>query len=102
MNIIGANIYWKFWFFIRGDVEVEIINDIEQQLTIKILFTKNLKSMLVTMVHVKCTKGKTLDLWNNICSRSSSNDLPWLIRGDFNAILNEEEEIRGFLLPNKK
>ncbi|XP_060170505.1 uncharacterized protein LOC132601442 [Lycium barbarum] len=51
--------------------------------------------MVVTMVYAKCDEVETVNLWDCLCNISATMSMPWLIGGDFNVILNEEEKIGG-------
>lgn len=53
---------------------------------------------MTTAVYEKCDAGKRTSLWNDIYSISHDMAMPWLIGGDFNVILHEEEKINGLLV----
>lgn len=46
------------------------------------------------MVYAKCEKEEKISLWDDIYILVDSS-FPWLVRGDFKALLNEEEKIGG-------
>lgn len=78
----------KIWNFTRDDVDVEIISDTEQQVTIKALMVEYKKYLLITMVYSECTELEGISLRSSIYGMESFS-LPRIIRGDFNAMLNE-------------
>ncbi|XP_060200462.1 uncharacterized protein LOC132628715 [Lycium barbarum] len=47
------------------------------------------------MVYAKCSEVERLQLWDSLYFLASNMTCPWLIGGDFNVILNEEEKIGG-------
>ncbi|XP_060170592.1 uncharacterized protein LOC132601529 [Lycium barbarum] len=51
--------------------------------------------MVVTMVYAKCSEVERMQLWDSLYFLASNMTSPWLIGGDFNVILNEEEKIGG-------
>lgn len=67
----------------------QIISYTIQQLTFKL--TSNLLEVIITIVYARCKVLERLELWDNIKATAYSNQLPWVIGGDFNVILNKEE-----------
>ncbi|XP_075081845.1 uncharacterized protein LOC142166443 [Nicotiana tabacum] len=90
-----ANINGKIWAFIDEDIDVEIITDMEQQMTLT-SFHKNLgKELIVTLVYAKCDAVERIELWDSMYYLASDMESPWLVGGDFNIILSEEEKYGG-------
>ncbi|KAF3641418.1 hypothetical protein FXO38_09638 [Capsicum annuum] len=52
MHRAVANISENIWFFLRDDVDMEIINDSDQQIFINILIPEDQKHMVISMVYV--------------------------------------------------
>lgn len=48
-----------------------------------------------TLMYATCSDCESLRLWDNIDQLVNTMSLPWLVGGDFNEILNEEEKIGG-------
>ncbi|XP_060200453.1 uncharacterized protein LOC132628704 [Lycium barbarum] len=72
------------------DIDVDIVWDDSQQISCKLTFQQMNKIMFVTMVYTKCD------------ALADGMVAPWLIGGDFNVILNEEEKIGGYpVLPTE-
>ncbi|XP_055814140.1 uncharacterized protein LOC129883523 [Solanum dulcamara] len=69
--------------------------DHQQHLTIKLRVRGSQEDMLVSLVYAKCTQTERLELWDSIEDLSTSVDIPWMIRGDFNAITSEDEKFGG-------
>ncbi|XP_060182761.1 uncharacterized protein LOC132612660 [Lycium barbarum] len=95
MRYAHYNCNGKIWFFVNDNVDVEILQDLEQQITIKLLFQDWNKSLMVTMVYAKCDHLERISLWDSLYSLADQMELPWLVGGDFNNIMNEDEKIGG-------
>ncbi|XP_019248638.1 PREDICTED: uncharacterized protein LOC109227900 [Nicotiana attenuata] len=90
-----ANVNGKIWAFVDEDTNVDILMNIEQQMTLK-LFHKNLNNELyVTLVYAKCDPTERIELWDLMYHLASDMESPWLVGGDFNVILSEEEKCGG-------
>ncbi|XP_060216615.1 uncharacterized protein LOC132644079 [Lycium barbarum] len=95
MRYAHYNCNGKIWFFVYDNVDVEILQDLEQQITIKLLFQDWNKSLMVTMVYAKCDHLERISLWDSLYNLADQMELPWLVGGDFNFIMNEDEKIGG-------
>lgn len=95
MHLATTNSNGKIWLFTYHDIEATIIRDTDQQLTVKLVNQTLAQSFYATIVYVKCEVDQRLSLWEDIYSISNDMDRPWLIRGDFNVILNDKEKIGG-------
>ncbi|XP_075081945.1 uncharacterized protein LOC142166460 [Nicotiana tabacum] len=69
MDTAISNVNGKIWLFIDSEVEWELLIDTKQ-----------------------------LGLWDNLYYLVADMELPWVVRGDFNVILNEDEKIGGLLV----
>lgn len=52
----------------------------------------------VTAVYARCLAVERLELWDELQDISENNQDPWLVRGDFNLILTEEEKLEGLAI----
>ncbi|XP_060189234.1 uncharacterized protein LOC132618185 [Lycium barbarum] len=95
MYQVGANCSGKIWFFVEENVDVEIISDTAQQITLKLFLQEHNRSLITTLVYAKCDEVERLSLWDSIYQLAGSYDMPWLVGGDFNVVMNEEEKIGG-------
>ncbi|XP_015165284.1 uncharacterized protein [Solanum tuberosum] len=73
--------------------KVEIIMDSVQQVTLRVKL--NNKEFYLTVVYARCSVIERLELWDAIEKVAEQSHKPWLIGGDFNVILNEEEKQGG-------
>ncbi|XP_060216553.1 uncharacterized protein LOC132644029 [Lycium barbarum] len=53
------------------------------------------RHMISTLVYAKCDAFERLQLWDSIYHLSANIDIPWMVGGDFNVVLNKEEKIGG-------
>ncbi|XP_060200867.1 uncharacterized protein LOC132629156 [Lycium barbarum] len=95
METAFANSNGKIWVFAEAAVQCEVIMDTEQQITLKLFHQDIGKDILATFVYAKCNEGERLELWDNLYHLANSMDLPWMVGGDFNVILAEEEKLGG-------
>ncbi|XP_060202053.1 uncharacterized protein LOC132630501 [Lycium barbarum] len=95
MHQDGANCSGKIWFFVEENVDVEILYDTAQQVTLKLFLQKHNRYLITTMVYAKCDEVERMPLWDSIYQLVGSYDMPWLVGGDFNVVMNKEEKIGG-------
>lgn len=78
----------KIWAFIDEDIDVEIITDMEQQMTLT-SFHKNLgKELIVSLIYTKLDVVERIELWDSMDYLASDIESPCLVCGDINAILS--------------
>ncbi|XP_060182252.1 uncharacterized protein LOC132611912 [Lycium barbarum] len=95
MCLANANCNGKIWYFVAGNIDVEVLMDSPQQITLK-LFLQDLNQYLITtLVYAKCSDSDRTELWEDIYHLSNTLSCSWLIGGDFNVVLNDEEKIGG-------
>ncbi|XP_070048894.1 uncharacterized protein [Nicotiana tomentosiformis] len=90
-----ANISNKIWVFVDEDHGVDVIINMEQQLTLKLTNMDTRISFIVTFVYAKCDATERIELWDSLYSLASDMSLPWLVGGYFNVIWDEEEKFGG-------
>lgn len=95
MEYANANVNGKIWIFDNNNIQVDVLDDSEQQLTTKLKFMDNNKELVIISVYAKCETTQRIDLWNDIYGICNSMSLPWLVGGDFNVIIDAEEKIEG-------
>ncbi|XP_019240205.1 PREDICTED: uncharacterized protein LOC109220196 [Nicotiana attenuata] len=98
METAYANINGQIWLFCDAVVEWELVEDTEQHVTVRVLHHDLGKHMMMTFVYEKCSAMERLELWDHLNYLASDMKLTWLVGGDFNVILHEDENIGG--LPN--
>ncbi|KAG5577842.1 hypothetical protein H5410_057976 [Solanum commersonii] len=89
--------------FIQEHIQVEVLADSDQILTLRLLFLENDQHFFVSIVYAKCDAEERKQSWNDIyCISNNIQNSPWLIGGDFNVIMSEEEKIGGLpVYPNE-
>lgn len=60
MTYANYNINGKIWLFINNGIQVEVMSDTKQTLTIKMLF-KNGRQMISTLVYAKCATAEIIE-----------------------------------------
>ncbi|XP_075075955.1 uncharacterized protein LOC107802716 [Nicotiana tabacum] len=69
--------------------------DTEQQVIIKLYHQDIGQYIMFTFVYAKCSSFERLELWDNLYYIASDMELPWVVVGDFNVVLHEDENIGG-------
>jgi len=88
-----ANCSGKIWTFLRDDWEGTIMMDSIQQLTLK--FYNNNFCYIISSVYARCSSVERLELWEELTNIAEDVHVPWMVGGDFNVILKEEEKLGG-------
>ncbi|XP_059315814.1 uncharacterized protein LOC132066528 [Lycium ferocissimum] len=95
MCLANANCNGKIWYFVTDNIGVEVLMDSSQQITLKLSLQELNQHIITTLVYAKCDASERLELWEAIYHLSNTMTCSWLIGGDFNVVLNEEEKIGG-------
>lgn len=85
----------KIWCFWNHMDHSEIIEDNEQQITLKMKQHSTDSGTFITAVYAKCTAPERRELWDSIDNLNNTLDGPWCIRGDFNVIMDPSEKVGG-------
>lgn len=88
MKKIRVNCMVKFGTLLEENTEIEVIVDIEQQITLKQSLLEKICYTIV--IYAKYIEMERLRLWDGIYHPPSSMDLRWLVEDDFNVIMNKE------------
>ncbi|XP_060202609.1 uncharacterized protein LOC132631026 [Lycium barbarum] len=95
MHQAGAKYRGKIWFFVEENVNVEILSDTTHQITLKLFLQEHNRYLITTLAYGKCDEVERMPLWDSIYQLAGSFDMHWLVGGDFNVVMNEEEKIGG-------
>ncbi|XP_019256428.1 PREDICTED: uncharacterized protein LOC109234834 [Nicotiana attenuata] len=95
MESAFTNLNRKIWLFFDVVVEWELIVETNQQVTVKVFHYDIGQHIMMTFVYARCSSLERLELWDNLYYMESDMELPWLVGGDFNVILHEDEKIGG-------
>ncbi|KAL1533958.1 hypothetical protein AAHA92_33765 [Salvia divinorum] len=91
-----ANISGKIWIFAHRDWHVEVVDDSDQVIHVIVSAAIFPVPIYLSIVYAKCTRGGRYSLWNKLRDISLLTDgMPWLVGGDFNTFLTEEERQGG-------
>lgn len=83
----------KIWIFWDDDWKGELISNNIQQITMS--FDTGILKILISAVYARCDALDRLELQENLESIAEENQMSWLVGGDFNVILNNEEKQGG-------
>lgn len=95
MDTAIANSNGKIYFFINQDVELIVVQDTKQQLSLLIKQQSHSQSFFVRLVYAKCNVEERRAIWEDIYQLASGMNIPWFIGGDFSVVLDAEEKIGG-------
>ncbi|XP_059285190.1 uncharacterized protein LOC132038554 [Lycium ferocissimum] len=97
MQIALANVSGKIWIFVDDLFEVETVTDHMQHITFKLKSNGLQEDIVITIVYTRCTQRERLELWDSLEDIATNMNMnrPWMIGGDFNVIMSEEEKYRG-------
>jgi len=71
MEYANYNYNGKTWVFIQEHVQVEVLADLEQMLSLGLQFLETDQLMMASIVYAKCEAIERLNLWNDIYQISS-------------------------------
>ncbi|XP_075084826.1 uncharacterized protein LOC107774618 [Nicotiana tabacum] len=95
METAYANINGQICLFFDAVVEWELVEDTEQQVIVRVFHHDLVQHMMMTFFNAKCSTMERLELWDHFYYLASDMELPWLLGGDFNVVLHEDEKIGG-------
>ncbi|XP_019252907.1 PREDICTED: uncharacterized protein LOC109231725 [Nicotiana attenuata] len=72
-----SNVSNKIWVFVDDDHGIDIIYDLEQQLTLKFTNLDTQVSFIVTFVYAKCDSIERIELWDSLYNLARDMTLPW-------------------------
>ncbi|KAJ6719965.1 RETROTRANSPOSON UNCLASSIFIED-LIKE PROTEIN [Salix purpurea] len=90
-----ANCANKIWIFWVEDLTVNSFKDHNQCLTVSINTPWLPKPFFISFVYAKNLRSERRILWDELCEVASLLDGPWVVGGDFNAVLNVNERYEG-------
>ena len=84
---------WMLWDSDR--VDVTPLADTEQEIHATVKVRNSNSSWLLTAVYASPRTAERLILWNNLISTAELHNLPWVLAGDFNEPLSEDDKFGG-------
>ncbi|KAJ6399844.1 hypothetical protein OIU84_015495 [Salix udensis] len=77
------------------DLTVNLFKDHNQCLTVSVNMPWLSQSFFISFVYAKNLRSKRKIFWDELCEVASILDGPWVLGGDFNAVLNVKESKDG-------
>ncbi|KAG5577887.1 hypothetical protein H5410_058021 [Solanum commersonii] len=85
----------KIWIFWSDKCEEENYKDTLKQLTIKFKLRGTSDRFMVTTIYARCSALERQELWEDLKDIAYNSHIPWIVRGDFNVILDESKKLGG-------
>ncbi|XP_059311479.1 uncharacterized protein LOC132063063 [Lycium ferocissimum] len=90
-----ANCTGKIWLFAMEEWEVHLVEDHAQHLTVRVVHQQTRQEDLVSVVYASCDASIRRNLWDSMIHLAGQWQIPWLVGGDFNVVLTDEEKLGG-------
>ena len=84
---------WVLWM--SDKVEVSSLTSTKQEIHITVKVRPSNLSWLFTAVYANPRSAKSHILWNNLIKVADLHNMPWVIVGDFNEPLMEDDKFGG-------
>ncbi|XP_027096071.1 uncharacterized protein [Coffea arabica] len=103
IHLIGArlkmecwlvNSHGSIWVFFQKSFTCDRVGESAQHLSLKVTSQLLPSPVYVSFVHAKSTEQERTLLWTNLLAENPS-DCPWMVMGDFNAIVSTDEKRGG-------
>ncbi|XP_060190336.1 uncharacterized protein LOC132619448 [Lycium barbarum] len=90
-----SNTNGQIWLFWTGDHHTQVVVSSDQQITVKKHYNPSNCELFITDVYAKCSSRERQDLWADFINVHQLIQGPWCIGGDFNVILDPDENLGG-------
>ncbi|XP_042056299.1 uncharacterized protein LOC121800873 [Salvia splendens] len=92
----GCNCNGQIWMFAADGIEVDDWDDSEQILHARFTTLMLSAPVFISVAYGKCTRKGRAGMWSKLRELAGKLDgLPWLVGGDFNTFVSEEERQGG-------
>lgn len=84
----------RIWLLWKPEVRVTPVYKTDQMITVSVALAENTEEFFYTCVYARNTDQERRELWNDLKTHKDSpsfNQKAWIINGDFNEILDVEE-----------
>ncbi|KAH0725196.1 hypothetical protein KY284_001061 [Solanum tuberosum] len=93
---LGHHYNGRIWVTWRPDYfQTIVVSMMDQTVTCEILNICGRTRFYLTVIYEHNSKEGRTALWNYISVTNQGQTLPWLITGDFNSVLNQDDRIGG-------
>lgn len=76
MNTEGFDVNGQIWYFLDEGVDVEVLNDTDLQVKLKLFIHKISKTVIVTLVYAKFDAIYIIELWDSLYYIANDMTLP--------------------------
>ncbi|XP_058103438.1 uncharacterized protein LOC131247009 [Magnolia sinica] len=83
----------KIWVYFSNSILVFVINMSNQIISIDVCQADQTPISRLSMVYAKCSRYSRRLLWDNIIALAAGTNGPWVVDGDFNAVLDRSERL---------
>ncbi|XP_042016191.1 uncharacterized protein LOC121764202 [Salvia splendens] len=92
MKFKGANKKGQIWVFVKEDIELDGWDDSDQVLHGRYVSPSLSVPIFMSVVYGKCSREGRVEIWDKLREPASKLDgSPWLVGGNFNIFVSEEE-----------
>ena len=96
LHFKGLNSNEQIWLFAEQGIEVDEWDDLEQILHARCVSSLLPTPFFISVAYGKCSRVGRIPMWNKLRSLAMKMDgLPWLVGGDFNIFVSEDERQRS-------
>lgn len=89
-NMVGIWLHWN-----SSMVQVEVLSLMEQEIDVLLQVQSLSFSWILSDIYASPKFENMCILWENLKKVSNHHDLPWILMGDFNEVLEESEKLGG-------
>ncbi|XP_069154435.1 uncharacterized protein [Solanum lycopersicum] len=102
MDNATSNCNSKIWVFWNSDIDCNILDEDEQQITCDMKHNELQYQFTTTFIYAKCKEYLRRPLWEKLLHHASVSTNPWCAVGDYNVISDVEEKLGGLPYNMKK
>lgn len=83
----------KIWLLWGEEIDVVVLSASNQFIHCSVKDRVSNAEFFASFIYAKCTVKEIIDLWQDLMNLAAAVNMPWMVGGDFNTILNADEKI---------